>query len=309
MASWHDLVQKIEDYSQQAGLKYIHEELKKNLNEICKIRGTDNALIYASSFLQKSGVPSSYIAISREDINGFMAGLHGLKKKDSLTLILHTPGGDLAATHTIVDYLHKKFPYIDVIVPALAMSGGTMICLGSNKIVLGRQSQLGPIDPQFVSNGSAMPAQSILSQFKSAKIEISKNPNLANAWAPVLRQISPSLLQQAQNASDYGENLVATWLAARMLSTLPNATKAKKCKAIAKYFNNVDHHKLHGNRINFDDAAKIGLIVELLENNQLLQEATLTAYHLMTILFEKTPATKFILSSTGKMWVKNFRNP
>jgi len=47
------------------------------------------------------------------------------------------------------------------------------------------------------------------------------------------------------------------------------------------------------------------VVVEDLESSQDLQEAVLTAYHLMTILFEKSPAVKAIISERSKMWIKN----
>lgn len=307
MATFHDIASTLGTLSPAAGQQYLTSIIQESTEQIKNLCKTDNLIVYASGFLQKSSVPASFISISREDINGFMSALHGIKKKDSLTIILHTPGGELAATHTIVDYLHQKFKRIEVIVPTFAMSAGTMICLGDNKIYMGRQSQLGPIDPQLVSGGISMPAQSIISQFNIAKEEIQSNPRLASAWQPILAKISPSLLQQAQNASDYGERLVASWLGQRMFGNQASSRlKTQKCKKVAHYFNDVKHHKMHGNRVSFDDVKAQGLEVALLEDNQPLQEAALTVYHAVTAIFEKSPATKLIFSSNGKMWAKNF---
>lgn len=49
------------------------------------------------------------------------------------------------------------------------MSAGTMISLSANKIIMGRQSQLGPIDPQMPLSGRFVSAQSIIDQFEEAK--------------------------------------------------------------------------------------------------------------------------------------------
>ena len=49
---------------------------------------------------------------------------------------------------------------------------------------------------------------------------------------------------------------------------------------------------------------EIGLKLEFLEKDQGLQNDVLTAYHLMTLIFEHTPSIKFIASDTGKMWAK-----
>ena len=67
----------------------------------------------------------------------------------------------------IVKYLRTKFNNdISVIVPHLAMSAGTMIACSAKEIIMGKQSSLGPNDPQF--NG--VPAYSIKMEFEQAKI-------------------------------------------------------------------------------------------------------------------------------------------
>ena len=54
---------------------------------------------------------------------------------------------------------------------------------------------------------------------------------------------------------------------------------------------------------------ELKLKVQSLEENQNLQEATLEAYHIMTIMFENTPAFKFIISNNGNKWLKNQQHP
>ena len=59
-----------------------------------------------------------------------MATIHKMDRKKGLDLILHTPGGDMAATKSLVDYLRIMFEgNVRAIVPQIAMSGGTMIAL------------------------------------------------------------------------------------------------------------------------------------------------------------------------------------
>ena len=156
------------------------------LTKIAARRDT-NVIVYASGFLQKPMVPSLLTSISHEDMNGLMCTVNGLDFDKGLSLILHTPGGDMAATETIIDYLRSKFEYLETIVPMYAMSGGTMIALGSDLIVMGRQSQLGPIDAQIPLWNGTVSAYSIISQFRQAKEEILKDRNTAAAWAPILQ--------------------------------------------------------------------------------------------------------------------------
>jgi ClpP class serine protease len=152
-------------------------------------------IFYASAFLQKPQAPASIIQITAEDLNAFMSVMYGMKWERGLTLILHTPGGVTNATESIVSYLRSKFDDIEVIVPTFAMSAGTMISLGANRIVMGRQSQLGPIDPQFFLGQTALSARAIVDQFEQAKDDIRKDLTLAHVWAPILQSIGPALLQ------------------------------------------------------------------------------------------------------------------
>ena len=79
---------------------------------------------------------------------------------------MHTTGGNPTATESIVNYLRAKFDNdIRVIVPQLAMSAGTIIAYVGQEIIIGRQSSLGPIDPQF----SGIPAYNVKLEFKEAK--------------------------------------------------------------------------------------------------------------------------------------------
>lgn len=86
-----------------------------------------NIIAYYSAFLSKPSAP--YASITDEDKNGFMMAVHQLDREKGLDLILHTPGGSIAATQSLVDYLHAMFgTNIRAIVPQIAMSAGTMIC-------------------------------------------------------------------------------------------------------------------------------------------------------------------------------------
>lgn len=261
--------------------------------------------MYASGFLQKQNVPSSHISITHEDVNGFMGAVHGVDRKKGLTLIMHSPGGVTNATESIVSYLRQVFDSVEVIIPAFAMSAGTMISLASDKITVAKHGQLGPIDPQMPMPGGRMaPARSIVEQFNTAKSEILANPMMAHAWAPINSQLGPALLQEAENALAYSEEIVANWLAKYMLSDEAESTEMGK--SVARYFNDASVHKSHGRRIGYVEAQSQGLKIERLEDDEILQEKVLTAYHRMTICFEQTNVTKFIWSSSGNTWIKSW---
>lgn len=117
------------------------------------------------------------------------------------------------ATETIVNYLRSKLSdFIQVIIPTYAMSAGTMITLCSDKIIVGRQSQMGPIDPQLPINGRTVSALAIIDQFEEAEKKIIANKDNAHVWAPVLTSLGPALLQDAKRCIGYGKAIVGKWL-------------------------------------------------------------------------------------------------
>ena len=304
MASWSELLE-----ASRTQPNWLDQELKNRLDAISKHHDGAAVIFYASAFLQKMDDGNASI-INGEDINGFMNALYEAPTKKGLVLILHTPGGDPNAVESIVEYLHAKFDQIDVMVPYLAMSGGAMISLAGDRIVLGKQSQLGPIDPQFVIGNKVHSARAILEGFSKAREDIEKDTKLAHLWAPILQNMGPSLVLEAEKALAYSKELVVNWLKKRMFKSI-NDKKGRKDKAdkIAAYFNAEDTSEhgqihVHGQRIGAAKLKELGLTVKFLEDDQVLQNNVLTAYHLMTLIFETTPSLKFIASDRGKMWVK-----
>ena len=305
MPAWNDLLSTLEAQPTDAAkLAWLRDQQRAALEAVAQRRGDRNVVLYASAFLQKPQLPGQTIQLTHEELNGFMSVIYGMNWNKGLSLILHTPGGVTNAAETIVAYLWSKFSDLEVIVPTFAMSAGTMISLAANRIVMGRQSQLGPIDPQMPMGGRFISARAVVDQFERAKTEVLSNRDLAHVWAPVLQSLGPALLQEAQYALDYGERMVAKWLGARMFAGSKGATA--RAKKTAAYFNDAGQHKSHGRRIDRDEARAQQVVIEDLEADQPLQEAVLSAYHLATIAFEKTPATKVLLSHHGRTWIKNF---
>ncbi|QWC56938.1 hypothetical protein F7D01_07365 [Erythrobacter sp. 3-20A1M] len=77
---------------------------------------------------------------------------------DACDILIQTPGGSVDACEKIISVLSKKFSDYRVIVPSWAKSAGTVIALSSNEIVLGINSELGPIDPHQAINGMSVPS-------------------------------------------------------------------------------------------------------------------------------------------------------
>ncbi|HWQ15503.1 MAG TPA: ATP-dependent Clp protease proteolytic subunit [Roseiflexaceae bacterium] len=95
------------------------------------------------------------------DIDDSEAILRAIKMTDDdvpIDLILHTPGGLVLAAEQIANALRRHPAKVTVFVPHYAMSGGTLIALAADEIVLDENAVLGPVDPQL----GQQPAASIL---------------------------------------------------------------------------------------------------------------------------------------------------
>ena len=303
------------------GRAYLLNNLTSRLRAIAKIRKSDNIFLYGSAFLQKPNI-HQWTSLVREDINGIMNSLYSMNN-NKLIIVLHTPGGEGAAADAIVEYLQNKFEYIEVIVPYMAMSAGTMISLSGDCVIMGKQSQLGPIDPQFPLDGAPVAANNVIKTFNRAKKEIAADPNLSLLWQPILSQIKPGFIDECEEESKLGEETLKKSLIERNLIAMDrnDPKKEKMASKLAKYLNgnyedgNVKNKQIraHSQRIGIDDLKALGftnnLNIESLEANQKLQDEVMSAYHLMTILFERTPTTKIIHSPNTGGWSKEYHNP
>lgn len=96
--------------------------------------------------------------IDLEDAQTIIAAIKATPVNRPIDLILHTPGGLVLAAMQIARAVEAHPAKVTVFVPVYAMSGGTLIALAADEIVLGEFSVLGPIDPQI----SGLPAASIV---------------------------------------------------------------------------------------------------------------------------------------------------
>ena len=89
---------------------------------------------------------------------------HIQTKTDSkkLMLLVSSPGGLVQSSYKVARALRKAFKEIIVFVPHIAASGGTLIALTGNKIVMGMMSQLSPLDPQAKSGDGVISANSVV---------------------------------------------------------------------------------------------------------------------------------------------------
>lgn len=148
------------------------------------------ALIHRQERLSFLGFPlARYI-----DINDSEEILRAIKLTDAnvpIDIILHTPGGLVLAAEQIAKALCRHPARVTVFVPHYAMSGGTMIALAADEIVMDENAVLGPVDPQI----GQQPAASILAVLEQKPLEKINDETLilADVARKAMRQVKDTL--------------------------------------------------------------------------------------------------------------------
>ena len=115
------------------------------------------AIIHRQEAMRFFGFPlARYIDL--DDAEKVLLAIRTTPPEQPIDIILHTPGGLAIAALQIARALRAHPGRVTVFVPHFAMSGGTLLALSADEIVMSEHAMLGPIDPQI--NG--MPAASII---------------------------------------------------------------------------------------------------------------------------------------------------
>jgi ClpP class serine protease len=128
------------------------------------------------------------------DINDSEEVLRAIQMTDEevpLDIVLHTPGGVVLAALQIARAIHEHKAKVTVFVPHYAMSGGTLIALAADEIIMSKHAVLGPIDPQIGQS----PAASLVRVVEQKPIERIRDETLV--MADVGRKAIAQLKQSA----------------------------------------------------------------------------------------------------------------
>lgn len=299
MPNWNEVILEIQqEQKRNPNQNPLDSVRRKYLNKVSQITGR-NTIAYYSGWLQKPKAPDT--AVNDKDKSGFMLTINKLDRSKGLDLILHTPGGDIAATESLVDYLYSMFDKdIRVIVPQISMSAGTMIALASKEIVLGKHSNLGPIDPQM----GGLACQAVLNEFEQAKEDIRQNPHSAALWQVIISKYHPTFLGACKQAIEWSEKMVFEWLQHNMCNG-----DTDKVEKIIETFANHTVQKSHARHISKKECEEVGLTITDLEADQYLQDAVLTTHHAFMHTFSNTFCVKIIENQNGIAYVEQSAPP
>lgn len=221
------------------------------------------ALIHRQERLSFLGFPlARYI-----DINDSEAILRAVKLTDPqipIDLILHTPGGLVLAAEQIAFALCKHPARVTIFVPHYAMSGGTLIALAADEIVMDENAVLGPIDPQI----GRYPAVSLLNVLDK------KDLNRIDDETLIMADVSRKAINQ-----------VISTVQRILQDRMPEQAKTKLIESLIR------GRWTHDYPINVDEARELGLPVTT--------EVPTEVYQLMNLFpqtVQRRPSVEYIPS-------------
>lgn len=211
--------------------------------------------------------PGMETQVSPEVIDLFVDHLDVIWPSAKISLVLYTNGGDTAAAWRLINLLRTFCDELEVIVPSKALSAGTLICLGADRIILTKQGTLGPIDPSLNSPlgpiipGSPGPHRAPVSveavqgflDVATTELAIKDDGALAQIWNNLAGQIHPLVLGQIFRSRQQIRSLARRLLAFQHVET-------EAADRIVSFL--CSESGSHDHTINRREAAELGLNVE-----------------------------------------------
>lgn len=250
MGKLSSAMEKLLDVEEE-GQKEIIDPLREHSKK-------DDAFIaIIASYSPRKVTPSKHISASvgiSEEF-GIETVIERIKESkcncENLYLLINSPGGLVQSSYKVAKALRKNFKNIVVFVPHIALSGGTLITLTGNEIIMGMMSQLSPIDPHSDAGGSA------LSVKRGFSFVTEKFKNLSERDAPYTYKV----LAENCNAAEIDQALSALIMVENYAEEILKKSGVEEEKAIEIAKRLVEGFNTHEEVIDLDSAQAIGLNV------------------------------------------------
>lgn len=182
--------------------------------------------------------------------------------KARLVMFVNTPGGSAEAVEKIVEIIRFHYNEVYFVVPDMAMSAGTILCMSGDRIYMDYSSALGPIDPQVFNGKDWVPALGYLDKVEQL-LERARNSTISNAEFLILQGIDLAMLSRYEQARDLTITLLKKWLVdykfkdwgthgsspAKLGQPVTSAEKMERAEEIAKQLGDNKLWHSHGRMI------------------------------------------------------------
>jgi ClpP class serine protease len=166
--------------------QYLLAQRRRALSVLSRERdATVITLIHRQESMSLLGFPIvRYIDI--DDSEGILRAIRETPRDRGIEIILHTPGGLVLAAQQIAAALADHGGRVTAVVPHYAMSGGTLIALAADEILLDAHAALGPVDPQL----GQYPAASL--------VEVAKRPGDHDDQTLIMADVGRKAITQVE---------------------------------------------------------------------------------------------------------------
>ncbi|NJE43226.1 hypothetical protein E3E35_04405 [Thermococcus sp. GR7] len=217
---------------QYRGLQMARARILQRLSR--KRGSTVITMIHRQESVGLFGIPF-YKFISIEDSEEILRAIRMAPKDKPIDLIIHTPGGLVLAATQIARALKDHPAETRVIVPHYAMSGGTLIALAADKIIMDPHAVLGPVDPQL----GQYPGPSIVRAVEK------KGPDKVDDQTLILADVAEKAIKQVRDL---------------VFDLLKDRYGEEKAKELAQIL--TEGRWTHDYPITYEHAKELGLHVE-----------------------------------------------
>jgi len=196
--------------------------------------------------------PLSSILI--QDIPMFEDLLRSIEPTDNGVLMINSPGGDGDVAEKMLMMCRRRFPAsFRVIVPDYAKSAATMIALGSDEILMGYLSELGPIDPQFrtAAYEPGTSARSLIDGLELIRNKVAGGDPI-QLYYPLLSQIRPEMIARAESAINGAREYAEKWLKQYQLKH-----DQKQAESVSQWLSEGKTYKSHGKVIDVSECKNV----------------------------------------------------
>jgi len=214
---------------------------------------------------------------------------------DKLAVVLETTGGYVEVVQRIVGVFRKYYSTVEFIIPNYAYSAGTVLAMSGDEIHMNYYSVLGPIDPQFQTEGGrSVPGMGYIAKYNEIvrsinSVEDDKIGSVRAEMSFLLKKFDPAHLFHIEQAIKHSQELVEQWLPRDKFKNWTKTDSGKKvtekyklerARRIAKVLGDAEHWHSHGRGIPMVEleSDKIGLKVNDFGASADLS-ANITHYH------------------------------
>lgn len=244
----------------QLEVRQDHSLRKPLIQKLQDLRDSRLVLSFFISFRSRS-------PLGFEDANIIEEVLVNSDTSKGVTLLLDAPGGDGLAAERIIQLCRKYSQHdFETIIPSRAKSAATMICLGSDRILMGPTSELGPIDPQiplkFGETWQWVAAHHVVKTYDDLmKNAIELQQGHIEPYLQQLAQFNATHVQMLRASTELAANIAVSSLKRGMLKEFNEREINKRIKC----FTDPDVTLSHGRALTTEHLAECGLNIKELD--------------------------------------------